>query len=204
MSFLSRIFGSQPPVSEETRQAILSYRDQEWQIRGIQDDEAALYNQTLTKYGGSIEPGSDALKEVIAASKRQADAFTNIIRRHLAIKAIPDEAGACFAAWEMSLLHLQIWASGMVAVYEGMDAGSVPAMAHVTEARGEEEKARQQAIKEESRLLKRIKISAQEGATLLSEAEEKVRRESESTQTTEAPTPRSPSPGSHGQTDNTE
>ena len=94
MSFFERLLGGRIAAGE--RATVLNYWVEEQTLKALQDAEAGRYNDVLTKYGGSIAPGSAFPDEVVSASRRMAQVNADLRRRHGARIAVPDEAGPCY------------------------------------------------------------------------------------------------------------
>jgi len=175
MSFLSRLFSSEPNVTPEDRSAALAYLVQLNALRALQDDEAANHNRVLAKYGGSLTPGGDGLRQVAEAAAHMAQTNSDIVRRYSALSQIPDVAGQCYFAWSMCWLLLEEWSSRAAAAYEGMYEGALPPAGDIQQLLAEEARARHAAEKEEGKLLKRLGVSAEEARRLIEEGEQVAR-----------------------------
>lgn len=167
-SFLQRIFGG--GISPEQRDAVLAYMAEEWKLQAVQDAEGSHYNMVLTKYGGGPTPGSEGMSEVVSAAQHQAQAYTELSRRHGELSPVPDEAGACYFKWEETYMRLQEWATAMVAVFEGFEAGATPNVQRATELQAAEQKAEKNARKEELKLLRGLSVSPEQYRRLFQEA----------------------------------
>ena len=174
-SIFERLFGG--GVSSEQREAILTYFTKEWKLQSIQDSAGEQYNDVLTKYGGSLTPDSVGMSEVILAARRQADVYASLSRRHGELSPVPDEAGGCYFGWQETYLRLEEWASAMVAAYESIEAGATPHAGRLQELQAAEQKAEQDSRKEEMKLLKRLRIGAEEARRLMEESSAAARAE---------------------------
>lgn len=176
MSFLRSLLGGKTEITLEDRAAALAFLVELNALRAVQDDEAARYNNTLAKWGGEMVPGGEGLREVALAARTMAQVNSDVVKRHAAISPIPDVAGACFGAWWNCWQLLDQWSSRAASAYEGMYEGAtLPALA-IQQLLVEEGKARQKAVKEEARLLKRLGATAEEVRKLV-EAGEQLARE---------------------------
>lgn len=171
-SFLNRLFGRNE-VTPSDRDAALSYLVQLNTFRALQDDEAAKYNGCLAKYGSTLMPGSDGLRQVVVTARRMAEVNSDIVRRYRAVSPIPDAAGRCFAGWYQSFILLEQWATLAAAAYEGMYDGNAPFLAGSKAERllVEEAKARKRAIIEEGNLLRSLRVTAEEARQLIERGE---------------------------------
>jgi hypothetical protein len=162
---LRRLFGpnSLPP---ETRTQVLAYLKREIDLNGRQDDEAGRFNQVMTMHGSGLLPGSDSAKAVAAAASTMAKVDREIVAQHSQISPIPDEAGPCYMAWHATYSALADWADMAAAVYIGTAEGSLPSIARAQQLLVEEERRRKEALKQQGALMKRIKLTAEEGRQL--------------------------------------
>ena len=175
MSFLRDLFGGQREMAAEDRTSALAFLVELNALRAIQDDEATRYNSALAKWGGAMIPGGEGLREVASAARKMADVNSDVVRRHAAISPIPDVAGPCFGAWWQSWQLLDQWSSRAAAGYEGMCEGATPRASGIQQVLAEEGKARQMAIKEEAKLLRRLGVTAEEARQLIEAGERAAR-----------------------------
>lgn len=161
---LRNLFGSTRP---EERQAILDYLKREIALNAVQDDEAGRYNQALTMHGGGLALGSDAARAVAAAAATMAAANRGLIDQHSQLGPVPDDAGPCYMAWHLTYLALSAWADSAAAAYEGIAKGASPLVGRVQQLLQEEERLRKRAMKEQSALMRRIKLTAEEARQLM-------------------------------------
>lgn len=176
MSFLSRLMGGNK-ITPESRESAVAFLVQLNAFRARQDDEAAQYNGVLAKFGGSLTAGSDALRQVAVAARHMAEVNNQIVRRYRELGPIPDVAGRCHAAWWKSWLLLEQWSSRAAAAYEGMYEGATPPRAAIQQLLVEEQMARQDAVREEAKLLRRLGVSAEEARQLVVEGERTARND---------------------------
>lgn len=170
MSFIGRLFGSEP-VTPEDREASLHFLVQLNALRALQDDEAGRFNGVLAKYGASLTPGDDALRQVAAAARRMSVVNSELEHRHRGLSPIPDVAGSCHAAWWTAWILLQQWSSRAAAAYEGMYEGANPPLSDIQQLLVEHERVRQAAVKEEGKLLKRLRVTFDEARQLIQDGE---------------------------------
>lgn len=171
MSFISGLFGSQSHVSLEDRTAALDFLVQLSALRALQDDEAARFNGVLAKHRGSLNPGGDGLRQVAMTARRMSEVNNGLEYRHRGLSPIPDVADSCHAAWWISWNLLQQWSSRTAAAYEGMYEGASPPSADIQQLLARHERARDAAVKEEAKLLKRLRVSFEEATQLIQDGE---------------------------------
>ena len=170
MSLFRRLFGDQS-IGPVDKDAAIAYLVQLNRLRAKQDDEASRYNDVLAKHGGGLAPGSDSLRAVADTARKMANLNAQIAQEHAALGPIPDLAGACYGAWSISWLSLKDWSSRAAAAYEGMYEGATPPYAAVNQLQQEEQRARTAATKEEAKLLKALRVTADEARRIVEEGE---------------------------------
>ena len=162
---LRGLFGSRS-LTPDKRQQILGYLAMEHQLHALQDDEAGRYNQALTMHGAGLAPGSEAVRAVAVAASRMAVVNGDLVQRHSNIGPIPDEAAASYMAWHLEYLALAEWSEAAAAAYQGIAEGATPFMWRVQQLLQDEERQRKRAMKEETALMKRVKLTAEEARAL--------------------------------------
>ncbi len=170
MGILSRLFGGSQPTPEE-RSQIIAYLVAEWRLRARQDDAAGEYNDTLTRLGGSLAPGNEAAATVAQVARHMASVNRELVDGHGDLGPVPDAAGRCYFAWHKTYLALADWASAAAVAYEAIAASSHPDAGRVQTLLREEESSRRGAEKEEGRLMRHIRLRAEEGRQIMKESE---------------------------------
>ncbi len=168
-SFIERIFGGGIPP--ERREVVLAYLADEWKLQALQDAEGGRHNEILTKYGGSVTPGSSALTEVLSSAGRQSQVYADLRQRHTELGPVPDEVGACYFKWHGTYLALEEWALATLAAFEGLEAGETPHAGRIEQLLATEQTAERDARKEEAKLHKRLGLSVEDLRRLWQESE---------------------------------
>lgn len=171
MSFLNRLFGGAPSVSPEDRGAALAYLIRLNALRAIQDDTARQYNGVMAKGGVWTDPAGENVREVAAAAEHQSKVYANLVVRHRESGPIPDVAGKCYFAWCQAWILLDQWASLSAASTQGMLQGATPPVSRIQQLLVGEANARGAAGKEEGKLLKALRVTAEEARQLIEEGE---------------------------------
>lgn len=168
---LRRLFGLGPSISPQTRAEVLRYLADLWRLRALQDDEAGHYNDALVKHGATLAAGSESAK-VIAEAARKMDAVNqDLVNQHTALGPIPAEAGQCYFAWHTSWLALAEWSSAAAAAYEALATGNFPVVERVTHLLTNEQRVRKQAEAAEAKLMKSLRLTAEEARMLMRQGE---------------------------------
>lgn len=177
VSFLGRLLGWQIEIPSEERETILAYLTEEVKLAAFQDLEAGRYNDAATKYGGDVRPGSSQVSELLPAARRLLKAADELVGRHSGLGPIPDEANRAYFAWQGTYMQYQEWASAVVSAYEGLEAGVLPNVDRVQHLLVEMEKARKAAENEQGKLMKRLKLRAEDWRVFMQDAQTAAKAE---------------------------
>jgi len=170
VSLVRRLFGG-ADLSPDRRRDVIRYVQAEWTLRAVQDDEAGRYNEVLTVHGTMLAPGNESARIVADAAKKMSEVNQSLVQRHSELGPVPDEAGQCYFLWHGVYLALAEWSSAAAAAYEAMTTGGTPSVGRVEHLLSNEERARKQAESAEAKLLKSIRMTAEEARTLMRQAE---------------------------------
>ena len=170
VSFLGRLLGWQIEIPPEERETILAYLTEEVKLAAFQDLEAGRYNDAATKYGGDVVPGGSQVSELLSAARRLLQAADELLRRHSGLGSVPDEATRAYFAWQGTYMQYQEWASAVVAAYEGLEAGVLPNVDRVQYLLVQMEKTRKAAENEEGKLMRRLRLRAEDARVLMQDA----------------------------------
>lgn len=159
-----------PKAVNTEYQECLDYFEAETKVIAFQTKEADIYNNAMVKYGNSVTENPLAAKEACKAANRLSQAAIEVVRRHDALKPVPIAASAVHYAWHLTLLANATWASATFSAIEAMAEGMTPNMNYVQQLVKEYQKAGKSAQKEDKNFLKRLKVSADEIADIVSRA----------------------------------
>jgi len=177
VSFLGRLLGWQLEIPPEERETTLAYLAQELKLAAFQDLEAGRYNDAVTKYGGDVRPGGSQVSALLPAARRLLKAADELVGRHSGFGPVPDAAAGAYFTWQRTYMQYQEWASGIVSVYEGLEAGILPDAGRVQHLLAESEKTRKAAENEEGKLMRRLKLQGEEWRVLMQGAQSAVKAE---------------------------
>jgi len=182
MGFLDGLFGSK--IDPDKRARILDYLVSEGRLRAIQDDAASAYNAVAAKHGGSVMTDPSAARELATAAASMAETYKQLVGQHSALEPIPDEAGETYFGWHSVFLALTTWAEHNASMFGALselevEPGSAVAAERVVSVAGprsvalleEEQALRDQTLKVETRLMKRCRITAEEGRQIMVDTE---------------------------------
>ena len=176
-SFFQRLLGWEAEVSAEERETILAYLTEEVKLAAFQDLEAGRYNDAATKYGGDVRPGGSQVSALLPAARWLLKAADELVGRHSGLGPVPDVAAGAYFTWQKTYMQYQEWASGIVSVYEGLEAGILPDVGRVQHLLVESEKTRKAAESEEGKLMRRLKLRGEEWRVLMQDAQAAVKAE---------------------------
>ena len=177
VSFLGRLLGWQVEIPPEERETILAYLTEEVKLAAFQDLEAGRYNDAATKYGGDVRPGGSQVSALLPAARRLLKAADELVGRHSGLGPVPDVAAGAYFTWQKTYMQYQEWVSGVVSVYEGLEAGILPDVGRVQHLLVESEKTRKVAESEEAKLMRRLKLRAEDWRVFVQEAQTAAKAE---------------------------
>lgn len=161
------LFGS-PKIEGSELQECLACFEAETRVIAFQTKEADLYNDAMVKYGNSVMDNPLAANEACKAARRLSQAGTEILRRHEKIQNVPTAASTMHFAWHATLLANAAWASATAAAIEAMAEGMNPNTMYVQQLAKENQEAWRRAQDEDKKFLKRLKVSAEDIAKIVS------------------------------------
>ncbi|MBA7590286.1 hypothetical protein ES708_32400 [subsurface metagenome] len=162
-------FGS-PKIDGKELQECLTYFETQTKVVAFQTKEADLYNNALVKYSNSIMENPMAASEACKAARRLSLAATEILRRHEEIKNVPVAASAMHYAWYVTFLANAAWASATAKAIEAMAEGMNPNTIYLQQLVEEYQEAWRRADDEDKKFLKRLKVSADDIARIVTRA----------------------------------
>jgi phosphohistidine swiveling domain-containing protein len=158
-------------------QECLAYFEAETRVIAFQTKEADLFNNAMVKYGNSVMQNPLAAEDMKKAANRLSQAAAEILKRHEKIKNVPIAASAMRSAWHETFLANATWASAMVTAIESnifaflsAAQGMNPQIKRAQQCAEELQKAWQRADTEDRKFLKRLKVSSEDTAEILSRA----------------------------------
>ena len=171
VSFLGRLLGWQVEIPPEERDTILAYLTEEVKLAAFQDLEAGRYNDAATKYGGDVRPGGSQVSGLLSAARRLLKAADELVGRHSGLGPVPDVATRAYFAWQGTYMQYQEWASAVVATLEGLEAGVIPNVERVQHLFVQMEKTRKAAESQETKLIRRLRLRAEDWRVLMQDAQ---------------------------------
>lgn len=170
------LFGS-PKIDGKELQECLTYLEAENKVIAFQIKEADIYNNAMVEYGNSIMQNPVAAEDMKKAAKRLSQAAAEILKRHEKIQNIPVAALAMHSAWHTAFLTNTDWASAMVKAIESnifalLDAAKRmnPEIEYAQQLAEKYHKDYRRAEDEYKKLLKRLKIGAEDKVKILASA----------------------------------
>lgn len=162
------LFGS-PKIDGEELQQCLTYLEAESNLIALQSREADLFNNSMIEYGNSIINNPSATEDMKKATQQLARVATEILKEHDDIKDVPAAVSTMHSAWQTAFLINSSWASAMVKAIESnifaflATAKDIsPEIIHAQQLAEEYHKAYNDAQNEFRRLLKKLKLSAED------------------------------------------
>lgn len=166
---LRRIFSN--PIDSATREQVINLLIAEWRLAAIQDAEGARFNELMVQHGSGLSPGSESARIVASAARQMSGVYKTLVDEHGRIGPVPNEAGRVYYAWHVTYLALWQWAAEAAAAYTGLAEGNMPAFFRVQLLLAEQEKQQKKAFKEESKLMKSIRLTAEEVRQIMLETD---------------------------------
>jgi hypothetical protein len=164
-------------IDSKELEECLVYFEAETKVIAFQSKEADLFNSAMVEYGKSIMENTLAAKKMKISTNRLAQSATEILRRHEEIKNIPFSASAMRSAWHVAFLVNAAWASAMVEAIESnifaflKQAKNVnPEIGYAQQLALEFKKAWRKADEEDKKLLKKLKVSAEDIEKIMARA----------------------------------
>jgi hypothetical protein len=162
---LERLFGK-PRLSAEKRKAILAYLKQEALLTAKREEVGGMFNRAMTIWEPCGPDDASANEAIAAAAAQTAAAYRDVVTEHSNIVGIPDEAGVSYMTWHSADVALTEWAEAASAVYAGIAyagiGGVTQGMMRAKHLLAETERFVGLAHKEQLRLMKSIKMTADE------------------------------------------
>ena len=170
------LFGG-PKIDGKELQECLTYLEAENKVIAFQTKEADIYNNAMVEYGNSIMQNPAAAEDMKKATKRLSQAAAEIIKRHEKIQNVSVVAMAMHSAWHTAFLTNTDWASAMVKAIESnifallnTAKGMSPEIEYAQQLAEKYHKDYRKAEDEYKKLLKRLKISAEDKDKILASA----------------------------------
>ncbi|MBA7582159.1 hypothetical protein ES708_24079 [subsurface metagenome] len=173
MGFFSR----EPAIEGDERQECLAYYEEEKKLRLLYERVEQLFDKTVGKYENELfqarKAGRDfmsSLEKIGEVTEHISQAATEIVKRKKEMGVAPSAASAMASAWEAAYLDYEALRnpSNIVA---GSDIVKVEAKRERTkELFTKFAKSLRRAWKEEKEFLKRLKLSGDEGQSILNDA----------------------------------
>ena len=164
-------------IDSKELQECLAYFEAETKVIAFQSKEADLFNSAMVEYGNSIMDSPLAAKKMKISTNRLAQSATEMLRRHGEIKNVPFPASAMRSAWHVAFLVNAAWASAMVEAIESnifaflrQSEGMNPETGYAQQLALEFKKAWRRADEEDKKLLKKLKVSAQDIEEIMARA----------------------------------
>jgi hypothetical protein len=164
-------------IDSKELQECLVYFEAETKVIAFQSKEADIFNSAMVEYGKSITESPLASKKMKISTNRLAQSAAEILRRHEEIKNIPFSASAMRSAWHVAFLVNAAWASAMVEAIESnifaflkQAKGMNPAIGYAQQLTLEFKKAWRGADEENKKLLKKLKVSAEDIEEIMARA----------------------------------
>jgi hypothetical protein len=164
-------------IDKKELQECLVYFEAETKVIAFQSKEADLFNSAMVEYGNSIMENPLAAKKMKISTNRLAQSATEVLRRHEEIKNIPFSASAMRSAWHVAFLVNASWASAMVEAIESnifaflkQSEGMNPEIGYAQQLTLEFKKAWRKADEESKKLLKKLKVSAEDIEEIMARA----------------------------------
>jgi hypothetical protein len=101
-----------------------------------------------------------------------SEVYKTLVDEHARIGPVPNEAGPMYYAWHATYLALWQWAAEAAAAYAGLAEGRMPVLFRVQLLFADQAKEQKKASKEESKLMKSIRLTAEEARRIMVEAEQ--------------------------------
>lgn len=170
------LFGS-PKINGKELQECIIYLETENKVIFSHTKEAYIYNNAMVEHGNSILGNPSLAKDMIKAAKRLSQAATEILKQHEEIQNVPVAASAMYSAWHMAFLTHADWASVMVIAIESnifalLEAakGMNHEIEYAQQLAERYHKAYRRAEDEYRKLLKRLKLRAEDKVRILASA----------------------------------
>jgi hypothetical protein len=160
VQMLERFFGA-PKLSAAERESVLAYLKQEGRLAGKQNDAGQECDRVMMMHGASIAPGNASAEAVWAAFTKLVAAYNEVLVEHAQVK-VPDAAGPYYVTWHAVDRAFVEWARAAEAAYAAIVGGLPPVMAKAKSLLLEVERLKSVSQKEQLKLMKRIRITADE------------------------------------------
>ncbi len=152
------LFG-EPKLSTEEFNRCLVYLGEHYKLTTFQEKEADIYNGAVTRYSPTLDVGSNSAKEMLKVAERYKKAAHLLIKRSKQLVSVPDTAGTLHFAWQVVFSSYVALVDAQHAVYATIVDGNIPRIERVQTIFHEHQEFHKKALKEEERLLKRLRSS---------------------------------------------
>ena len=164
------LFSGEPKIKGDERDECLAYLEEESKLIIFRSKEDSLYKDVVDQQGNLAYKNSLAAREVSRAANRLAQAVSEIVKRRGEMTSIPDAASATFLAWDKSYLAYLKYITAESAVWTSEANGVKPEKKHMRELYPQSRDLQKKALKEERKLVKRLKIGGKAAQELLDKA----------------------------------
>jgi len=155
---LRRFLPGGQKVSEEEREEVLSYFNENASVISLQSREAGNYNSTLLVHMNQLDK-SESVDTLLAASEKLLICADECFLRHGSLSPIPDRALPSYSAWEATFdVYLQ-WARATRDAFLAVSKDETPSSETVQNLFSEQETRRNIAYREDSRILRAFGLS---------------------------------------------
>lgn len=152
------IFG-QPKLDREEFTQCLRYLGEHYRLTTFQEKEADFYNKSLTQHMPTLATDKRSAEEMLNIAERFRQAAHELLKRSKQLVSVPESAGALHFAWQVVFSDYTAWVDAQYAVYAAIAQGSPPFAERVQALFRQQEESHNKALKEEKRLLKRLRAS---------------------------------------------
>ena len=152
------LFG-EPKLDRDEFNRCLDYLGEHYKLTTFQEKEADIYNEALTGYMPSLGIDSQSAHKMLKVAERFKIAAHLLLKRSKQLISVPEPAGALHFAWQTVLSEYVSWVDAQYAVYGTIAEGNPPLVERVQALFRQQEESHKKALKEEEKLLKRLKAS---------------------------------------------
>lgn len=152
------IFG-QPKLDREDFTQCLRYVGEHYKLTTFQEKEADIYNKSLAQHMQTLATDNQSAEEMLKAAERFMQAAHELLKRSKQLVSVPESAGVLHFAWQVVFSDYTAWVDAQYAAYAAIAQGSAPFAERVQALFRQQEESHNKALKEEMRLLKRLRVS---------------------------------------------
>lgn len=152
------LFG-EPKMDREELTRCLEYLGEHYKLTTFQEKEADLYNESLVQYMPTLATNKRSAEEMVKVAERFKQAAHELSKRSKQLVSVPESVGALHFAWQIVFADYTAWVDAQYAAYVAISQDSSPYAERVQALFRQQEESHKKALKEEKKLLKRLRAS---------------------------------------------